>query len=253
MAAASTVSVTRMKIMGFAIAGAVAALGRGALYGTLQENLSPANTFAPQFSIDVVAISVIGGPRLDRRAIPGCPLGQGNPGALRPDGTPRVDPPRHLGHRAAAAVALPAGRTRAVPLQRARLPCWDMISRSRFGARASPPKPAPLPVTALAAPPETDHSRLAGLAAHPVAQRQLRGQQGGAGSGLRGAPRRTRRTHRHQRGGQVHPHERGQRVRAGFGHRRAARNVDVSDFKRPRTSSAAAWGAPSSRPASTPT
>ena len=60
MASACTVSVARMKIIAFATAGGVAALA-GALYGTLQENLSPANTFAPGFSIDIVAISVIGG------------------------------------------------------------------------------------------------------------------------------------------------------------------------------------------------
>ncbi len=60
LAAASTVSPGRMKIVAFASAGAIAALA-GTLYATLQANLSPSNTFRPEFSIDVVAISVIGG------------------------------------------------------------------------------------------------------------------------------------------------------------------------------------------------
>ena len=60
LATANAVPVAGMKILGFALAGAIAALA-GALYGTLQENLSPGGTFAPEFSIDVVAISVIGG------------------------------------------------------------------------------------------------------------------------------------------------------------------------------------------------
>ena len=60
MAAASTVSPPLMKIAAFASAGAIAALS-GALYATLLQNLSPSSTFRPEYSIDLVAISVIGG------------------------------------------------------------------------------------------------------------------------------------------------------------------------------------------------
>ncbi len=60
LAAASTVSPPLMKIVAFASAGAIAALS-GALYATLLQNLSPSSTFRPEYSIDLVAISVIGG------------------------------------------------------------------------------------------------------------------------------------------------------------------------------------------------
>ena len=60
LASASTISPRLTKVVAFASAGAIAALS-GALYATLLENLSPSDTFRPEFSIDVVAISVIGG------------------------------------------------------------------------------------------------------------------------------------------------------------------------------------------------
>ncbi|MYI20440.1 MAG: branched-chain amino acid ABC transporter ATP-binding protein/permease, partial [Acidimicrobiia bacterium] len=151
MAAASTVSVTRMKIMGFAIAGAVAALA-GALYGTLQENLSPANTFAPEFSIDVVAISVIGG----LGSIAGPFLGvlwvKGIPALFDPTAPPESIRLVTSGIGLLLLLLyLPGGLVQFLYNGRDTLLHW--ISRSRFGARASPPRSPPLPVTALAAPP----------------------------------------------------------------------------------------------------
>ncbi|MCY4101953.1 MAG: ATP-binding cassette domain-containing protein [bacterium] len=151
MAAASTVSVTRMKIMGFAIAGAVAALA-GALYGTLQENLSPANTFAPEFSIDVVAISVIGG----LGSIAGPFLGvlwvKGIPALFDPTAPPESIRLVTSGIGLLLLLLyLPGGLVQF--LYNGRDYLLHMISRSRFGARASPPKPAPIPVSALTVPP----------------------------------------------------------------------------------------------------
>ena len=150
MAAASTVSVTRMKIMGFAIAGAVAALA-GALYGTLQENLSPANTFAPQFSIDVVAISVIGG----LGSIAGPFLG-----VLWVKGIPALFDPTAPSESIRLVTSgigllllllyLPGGLVQF--LYNGRDALLGMISRSRFGTRAPPATGAGAPVTALAAP-----------------------------------------------------------------------------------------------------
>jgi ABC-type branched-subunit amino acid transport system ATPase component/ABC-type branched-subunit amino acid transport system permease subunit len=150
MAAAGTVSVTRMKIMAFAIAGAVAALA-GALYGTLQENLSPANTFAPGFSIDVVAISVIGG----LGSIAGPFLGvlwvKGIPALFDP-----AAPPESIRLVTSGIglllllLYLPGGLVQFLYNGRDTVLHW--ISRSRFGARASPEGPAKVSVAAVAAP-----------------------------------------------------------------------------------------------------
>ena len=150
MAAASTVSVTRMKILAFAIAGAVAALA-GALYGTLQENLSPANTFAPGFSIDVVAMSVIGG----LGSIAGPFLGvlwvKGIPALFDP--TAPSESIRLVTSGIGLLVLLlylPGGLVQF--LYNGRDALLRLISRSRFGARASPGRPPGPAVTALAAP-----------------------------------------------------------------------------------------------------
>ncbi len=150
MAAASTVSGTRMKILAFAIAGAVAALA-GALYGTLQENLSPANTFAPEFSIDIVAISVIGG----LGSIAGPFLGvlwvKGIPAIFDPTAPPESIRLVTSGIGLLLLLLyLPGGLVQF--LYNGRDALLDMISRSRFGARSTPKKPATSPVLALAAP-----------------------------------------------------------------------------------------------------
>ena len=150
MAAASTVSITRMKILGFAIAGAVAALA-GALYGTLQENLSPANTFAPAFSIDVVAISVIGG----LGSIAGPFLGvlwvKGIPALFNPTAPPESIRLVTSGIGLLLLLLyLPGGLVQF--LYNGRDALLRMISRSRFGARASPDRPAKPPIATLAAP-----------------------------------------------------------------------------------------------------
>ena len=150
MAAASTVSITRMKILGFAIAGAVAALA-GALYGTLQENLSPANTFAPAFSIDVVAISVIGG----LGSIAGPFLGvlwvKGIPALFDPTAPPESIRLLTSGIGLLLLLLyLPGGLVQF--LYNGRDALLRMISRSRFGASASPERPTGLPVATLAAP-----------------------------------------------------------------------------------------------------
>lgn len=59
-AAASTVSARRMKLTAFAISGGIAAFA-GGLYITLLPSPQPSTLFTPVMSLDVVAISVIGG------------------------------------------------------------------------------------------------------------------------------------------------------------------------------------------------
>ncbi|MXZ29941.1 MAG: ATP-binding cassette domain-containing protein [Acidimicrobiia bacterium] len=150
MAAASTVSVARMKITAFAVAGGVAALA-GALYGTLQENLSPANTFAPDFSIDVVAISVIGG----LGSIAGPFLGvlwvKGIPALFDP-----TAPPEWI-RLATSGIGLlvlllylPGGLVQL--LYDGRDAALKLLSRSRWGARGAPER-RPVSAAALAPPP----------------------------------------------------------------------------------------------------
>jgi ABC-type branched-subunit amino acid transport system ATPase component/ABC-type branched-subunit amino acid transport system permease subunit len=60
MAAASTVAVSRIKVLSFAISGGIAALG-GCLLVTLREQVTPTQAFAPEESLRVVATAVIGG------------------------------------------------------------------------------------------------------------------------------------------------------------------------------------------------
>lgn len=60
MAAASTVSARRVKLMAFAISGGIAAFA-GALFVTLQSSFQPATAFNPDQSIRMVAIAIIGG------------------------------------------------------------------------------------------------------------------------------------------------------------------------------------------------
>ena len=59
-AAAMTISTTRMKLLAFAVSGGMAALA-GCLLVTLLPSNTPAATFAPEESVRVVAIVVIGG------------------------------------------------------------------------------------------------------------------------------------------------------------------------------------------------
>jgi ABC-type branched-subunit amino acid transport system permease subunit/ABC-type branched-subunit amino acid transport system ATPase component len=60
MAAASTVSPSRIKVMSFAVSGGIAALG-GCLLITLREQVTPTQAFTPEDSLLVVATAVIGG------------------------------------------------------------------------------------------------------------------------------------------------------------------------------------------------
>ncbi len=60
MAAASTVSPTRMKLTAFALSGGIAAFA-GGLYVTLQPSLQPTSLFRARESLDVVATAIIGG------------------------------------------------------------------------------------------------------------------------------------------------------------------------------------------------
>lgn len=60
MAAASTVSPARVKLTAFAVSGGIAAFG-GALFVTLQPSIQPGTMFAPEASLDVVIVSIIGG------------------------------------------------------------------------------------------------------------------------------------------------------------------------------------------------
>ncbi len=60
MASASTVSPRRMQLTAFAISGGIAAFA-GCLFVTLQSSIQPATTFAPEVSIRMVAIAIIGG------------------------------------------------------------------------------------------------------------------------------------------------------------------------------------------------
>jgi ABC-type branched-subunit amino acid transport system ATPase component/ABC-type branched-subunit amino acid transport system permease subunit len=60
MASASTVSPARQRLIAFTVAGGLAGLA-GGLYVTLQSNVRPEETFSANFSIDVVAMAVIGG------------------------------------------------------------------------------------------------------------------------------------------------------------------------------------------------
>ncbi|NNE73278.1 MAG: ATP-binding cassette domain-containing protein [Acidimicrobiales bacterium] len=59
-AAANTVSPSRMKLIGFAVAGGMAAYA-GALFITFRGAIVPASTFTPEASLRVVAIAIIGG------------------------------------------------------------------------------------------------------------------------------------------------------------------------------------------------
>lgn len=59
-AEASTVSSRRMKLTAFAVSGGIAAFA-GCLYVTLLSNVQPSTAFTPRESLDMVAISVIGG------------------------------------------------------------------------------------------------------------------------------------------------------------------------------------------------
>lgn len=59
-ASAYTLSPTRIKLVGFALSGAIAGLG-GALLGVLSQNINTNQLFVVQDSLDVVAIAVIGG------------------------------------------------------------------------------------------------------------------------------------------------------------------------------------------------
>jgi ABC-type branched-subunit amino acid transport system ATPase component/ABC-type branched-subunit amino acid transport system permease subunit len=60
MAAASTVSPTRMKLTAFALSGGIAAFA-GGLFVTLQPSLQPTSLFQARESLDVVATAIIGG------------------------------------------------------------------------------------------------------------------------------------------------------------------------------------------------
>jgi ABC-type branched-subunit amino acid transport system ATPase component/ABC-type branched-subunit amino acid transport system permease subunit len=60
MAASSTVSPTRTRLIAFTVSGVLASLA-GGLYVTMLSNIRPEESFAPDLSIDVVAMAVIGG------------------------------------------------------------------------------------------------------------------------------------------------------------------------------------------------
>ncbi len=60
MAAASTVSPNRLKVLSFAISGGIAALG-GCLLMTVRQQVTPTQAFGPEESLRVVATAVIGG------------------------------------------------------------------------------------------------------------------------------------------------------------------------------------------------
>jgi ABC-type branched-subunit amino acid transport system ATPase component/ABC-type branched-subunit amino acid transport system permease subunit len=60
MAAASTVSPARLKVMSFGVSGGIAALA-GTLLITLREQVSPTQAFSPEESVRAVATAVIGG------------------------------------------------------------------------------------------------------------------------------------------------------------------------------------------------
>ena len=60
MAAASTISAIRMKLVAFALSGGMAAFA-GALFITLRVELNPAGTFTPDGSLRMIATAVIGG------------------------------------------------------------------------------------------------------------------------------------------------------------------------------------------------
>ncbi|MBL8776048.1 MAG: ATP-binding cassette domain-containing protein [Acidimicrobiales bacterium] len=60
MAAASTISATRMKLVAFAISGGMAAFA-GALFITLRVELNPTEAFTPDDSLRMIATAVIGG------------------------------------------------------------------------------------------------------------------------------------------------------------------------------------------------
>jgi ABC-type branched-subunit amino acid transport system ATPase component len=60
MAAASTISATRMKLVAFALSGGMAAFA-GALFVTLRVELNPTGTFTPDGSLRMIATAVIGG------------------------------------------------------------------------------------------------------------------------------------------------------------------------------------------------
>jgi len=60
MAAASTISATRSKLVAFALSGGMAAFA-GALFITLRVELNPAGTFTPDGSLRMIATAVIGG------------------------------------------------------------------------------------------------------------------------------------------------------------------------------------------------
>jgi ABC-type branched-subunit amino acid transport system ATPase component/ABC-type branched-subunit amino acid transport system permease subunit len=89
MAAASTVSGRRMKLLAFAVSGGIAAFA-GVLFVTLQSSFQPATAFSPDASIRAVAIAIIGGLGSVAGPILGALWVQGIPALFDPTSPPQL-------------------------------------------------------------------------------------------------------------------------------------------------------------------
>ena len=211
MAAASTVSPNRIKVISFTVSGGIAALA-GCLLITVREQVTPTQAFTPEESLRVVATAVIGGlgsiaGPVHRRAVGARPAGavqRHAAGAAVHEQHRPADPVDVLPRRPHADRVPPArrrarrGPNRGSPIAATPNRC----RRSRSGFRPEAPRPSRCRRRRPWLSVRDVSVRFGGN--HAVDQRQPRRARG-----------RARRVDRHQRRRQVDADERDRRLRAG--------------------------------------